>query len=335
MIRSLAVHMTIAPLTAIDASKLMVPPNFTGKHFGNKARGFVSPTQGPPTEEMRRKWQEANRNWWSSTPMRYDWRNEIPHPKYSRGYFEEIDRRFFESSQNYMPYRVLPFETEIPFEQLPNLDVLEIGVGHGSHAGQIAPRAKSFTGIDITEPAVEATRKRMELLGLKTARVMQMDAEEMTFANDSFDYIWTWGVIHHSADTKRILQQMHRVLRPSGRANVMVYHRSIWKYYVFDAVFKGILQGKIFRGETLHEINQAGTDGAIARHFRPREWRDLVSGLYKVDAFRIYGLKSDLVPLPAGRLKDTCESMLPDVVARAFTNSLGWGSFLTIHMTKV
>jgi ubiquinone/menaquinone biosynthesis C-methylase UbiE len=42
----------------------------------------------------------------------------------------------------------------------------------------------------------------MELLGLKTARVMQMDAEEMTFANDSFDYIWTWGVIHHSADTK-------------------------------------------------------------------------------------------------------------------------------------
>jgi protein-L-isoaspartate O-methyltransferase len=65
-----------------------------------------------------------------------------------------------------MRYCVLPFETEIPFEQLPNLDVLEIGVGHGSHAGLIAPRVKSFTGIDITESAVEATRKRMELLGL-------------------------------------------------------------------------------------------------------------------------------------------------------------------------
>jgi hypothetical protein len=114
----------------------------------------------------------------------------------------------------------------------------------------------------------------------------------------------------------------------------MVYHRSIWKYYVFDGVFKGILQGKSLRGQTLHEINQAGTDDAIARHFRPREWHDLVCGLYKVDAFKIYGLKRDFVPLPARRLKNMCESILPDAVARAFTNSLGWKSFLTIHMTK-
>lgn len=312
----------------------MTQPNFQGEDFRNKVEGFKSPTQRPADDETRRKWQEANRSWWSTTPMRYDWRGEIQHPVHSREYFEEVDRRFFESSVPYMPYRNLPFEREIPFAELPNLDVLEIGVGQGSHAGLIAPRAKSFTGIDLTEPAAESTRKRIELLGLKNARVLQMDAEEMTFPDASFDYIWSWGVIHHSADTRRILEQMHRVLRPGGRANVMVYHRSLWKYYVFDGFLKGVVQGCILRGRTLHDVNQAATDGAIARYYRPAEWTNLAGDLFKMDAFRITGLKNDVIPLPAGRIKDRIEGAIPDAVTRTFTNSLRWGSFLTIHMTK-
>jgi SAM-dependent methyltransferase len=309
--------------------------NFTGYYFGKKAEDFKSPTQVPASEAERRKWQEANRSWWSATPFRYDWREEIPYPLHSQEYFEEIDRRFFESSRPYMPYRELPFEREIPFQNLSNLDILEIGVGQGSHAGLIAPRAKSFTGIDLTNPAVESTRKRMQLLGVKTARVMEMDAEEMTFPDASFDYIWTWGVIHHSADTRRIVEQMHRVLRPGGKVNVMVYHRSFWKYYVFDGVFKRMtLRGRGSRSRSLHDANQAATDGALARYYRPVEWRQMVGELFTVDEFRIYGLKNDMIPLPAGRIKSAIEGILPDALTRTFTNRLGWGSFLTVHMTK-
>jgi SAM-dependent methyltransferase len=265
--------------------------------------------------------------------MRYDWREEIPYPVHGPEYFEEVDRRFFGSSRPYMPYRELPFEREIPFEKLPNLDMLEIGVGQGCHAGLIAPRARSFTGIDLTESAVESTRKRMELLGVKTVRILQMDAEEMTFPDASFDYIWTWGVIHHSADTRRILEQMHRVLRPCGRANVMVYHRSIWKYHVFDGFLKKLVLHH-FRGRTVHDAVQAATDGALARFYTQAEWRDLVSDLFTVDECRIYGLKSDVIPLPAGQIKDLIEGILPDALSRTFTNTFGWGSFLTVHMTK-
>src|ERR1041385_1261420 len=49
----------------------MTHANFEGGEFRNKVDGFSSPTQRPPTDELRRRWQEANRNWWSSTPMRY------------------------------------------------------------------------------------------------------------------------------------------------------------------------------------------------------------------------------------------------------------------------
>lgn len=312
----------------------MTQPNFTGDDFKNKAQGFSSPIQRPDDEETRRKWQEANRSWWSATPMRYDWRAEIPYPVHSKEYFEEVDQRFFASSVPYMPYRKLPFEGEIPFDELPNLDVLEIGVGQGSHAGLIAPRAKSFTGIDLTQPATESTRKRLEFTGLGNWRVMQMDAEEMSFPDNSFDYIWSWGVIHHSADTRRILEQMRRVLRPGGRANVMIYHRSVWSYYVFNGFLKGVVQGRLLKGSSLHDVSQGGTDGAIARYYRKSEWTSLVQDLFKVDAFRVYGLKNDVIPLPAGRIKDGLERAIPNVLTRTFTNTLGWGSFLTVHMTK-
>jgi ubiquinone/menaquinone biosynthesis C-methylase UbiE len=56
-----------------------------------------------------------------------------------------------------------------------------------------------------------------------------LDAEQLALAEGSFVVFWSWGVIHHSANTRRILDEMHRVLRPGGSAVVMVYHRGFWR----------------------------------------------------------------------------------------------------------
>ena len=61
------------------------------------------------------------------------------------------------------------------------------------------------------------TSRRLKLFNIP-GKVLQMDAEDMNFADYSFDFIWSWGVIHHSADTRRVLQEMHRVLRRGGTA---------------------------------------------------------------------------------------------------------------------
>src|SRR5712691_1938139 len=64
--------------------------NFFGTEFRNKATGFYGPTQAPCSVGRRRAWQSANRIWWESTPMRYDWRERIAAPAGSRAYFAEI-----------------------------------------------------------------------------------------------------------------------------------------------------------------------------------------------------------------------------------------------------
>ena len=182
-----------------------------------------APTQLPTDEKQHDRWQEANRSWWQSNPMRYDWLGDNPAEEFSREFYEEVDRRFYQSVRAYMPWKKLPFDPVIDFESLTNQDVLEIGVGSGSHAQLLSSNAKSFTGIDLTDYAVESTNRRLNCFGID-ATVKQMDAEHLEFPDESFDFVWSWGVIHHSADTRQILSEIQRVLKPGGRCVTMVYH---------------------------------------------------------------------------------------------------------------
>jgi len=294
--------------------------------------GFSEPTALPASADEQRGWQRANREWWESHPMRYDWKGGIPFAEFSREFYEEIDRRFFRAVELYAPCKRVPFDWLIDFGSLKTKDVLEIGVGNGSHAQLLAEHAKSFTGIDLTEYAVRSTAERLRVFGV-TGDVRRMDAEQMEFPDDSFDLIWSWGVIHHSANTRKILEEMQRVLRPGGEALVMVYHRTFWEYYVQGAML-ALVSGKAFGPAAVHASIQRRTDGAIARYYREPEWRQLVGDLFTVEDVRVYGKKTELVPLPAGRVKDFILGLVPNSFSQFLTNKCRWGSFLVSRLRK-
>lgn len=295
--------------------------------------GFVTPT-ALPDDQKQLEWQRKNRAWWQNNPMRYDWGDKIPAAEFSREFYQEIDQRFFFDASRYMPPKEHPFDAIIPFAQLPQKDVLEIGVGNGSHAQLLAPHCRSYTGIDLTEYAVKSTSKRFEVFDLK-GTIRQMDAEHLDFADASFDFIWTWGVIHHSANTGQILAEMNRVLRPGGTATIMVYHRSFLYYYIFTGLFRGILRGGFLKTRSLHELVQIHTDGAIARFYRPEEWTGLVQSKgFVVDNLQIRGQKSEVFPLPPSRFKDGVMKLTPNSLCRFITNTCKQGSFLITTIRK-
>jgi ubiquinone/menaquinone biosynthesis C-methylase UbiE len=294
--------------------------------------GFNQPTALPKTAEEAQSWQQVNRAWWESHPMRYDWEAELGLKEFSREFYEEIDRRFFSEADKFLPRNKLPFDRLIPFDKLPRWDVLEIGVGNGSHAGLLARHAKSFTGIDLTEYAVKSTTERMKVFGTN-AKILQMDAEKLDFPDQSFDFIWTWGVIHHSSDTRAILKQMHRVLRPGGSAVVMVYHRNFWEYYVRRGLLRGMLNGQLWRAGSLHKVVQLSTDGGLARYYRVPEWEQLAGEFFQVGHSRIVGIKSHVIPVP-GRLRPVAEKIIPNFATRFASNSLGLGQFLVSELSR-
>jgi 2-polyprenyl-3-methyl-5-hydroxy-6-metoxy-1,4-benzoquinol methylase len=276
--------------------------------------------------------QEESKRWWSRTPMSYDWHGTNPAPEGSLEFFQEIDRRFFNASPLYRGGQ--PFSDLIPFESLSGKRVLEIGCGLGSHAQLLASSGCKLSAIDITSRAVDLTRRRLELHQYQ-AQVTEMDAEQLNFPDGEFDMVWSWGVIHHSAHTDRIVREVARVLKPGGEFRFMVYNRRAFDSYV--KLIRGVLSGKLARGMSTSEILSFYTDGFIARYYTKASVASLVNeNRLVVKKVSVLGQTSELLPLPGkgllGRVKYSLLRRLPEgLVARLLQST---GSFLFTIATK-
>ena len=122
-------------------------------------------------------------SWWEQNPENYDRHRTIVLPEGTPEFFETIDRRFFTFSLFYRGST--PFERLIPFGELRGKRVLEIGCGLGTHAQLLSQAGCHLTTIDLTMRAVELTRRRLSLNGLR-ADVRLMDAERMEFQEGGF-----------------------------------------------------------------------------------------------------------------------------------------------------
>ena len=110
------------------------------------------------------------------------------------------------------------------FSESKGLKVLEVGVGLGADHQQFAEAGAELYGIDLTEKAVEHTRKRLAYLGWES-NLSVGDAEELDFPDESFDLVYSWGVLHHSPNTHKAISEVYRVLKRGGGARIMIYHK--------------------------------------------------------------------------------------------------------------
>lgn len=189
-------------------------------------------------------------------------------------YADGAAAREFYDSQSKARYELEPFI--FGFAQFPEgrgRDVLEIGVGMGAdHLEWAKSHPRSLTGIDLTERAVAFTRERLGIYGL-SSDVRQGDAERLPFSDDSFDIVYSWGVLHHSPDTPRAVDEVYRVLRPGGAAKIMVYNRRsivgllLWIRYALLAGRPGRSLGEVYSEQLESPGTKAYTEQEIRRIF--------------------------------------------------------------------
>ena len=275
--------------------------------------------------------QTEVQRWWELCPMTYDWRSTNDHDEGTQEWFEEIDRRFFSevSSSFAQSHGAKPFSRLIPYNILRGREVLEIGCGSGAHAKLIAESGARLTAIDLTEKAVALTRQRLRLYEL-AANVLQMDAESLSFPDRSFDFVWSWGVIHHSANTETIIREVARVLRPGGSVGIMVYN---WHSIVMIlTLIRGLLSGRFLSHGITETLNHY-SDGRVARFFSPREFADFFKTHFENIDISIFGQTNELVPLPGwwilGKLKASIADAIPRRLAHRLLSHAGSFLFLT------
>ena len=146
------------------------------------------------------------------------------------------------------------------FQKYRNKKTLEIGVGLGSDHMLLAQAGAILTGVDITPRAVEHTKRRFELLGLQS-NLLIADAENLPFEDNEFDAVYSWGVLHHTPNTQKAVDEVFRVLKNGGFAKIMIYHKSSLIGYMLWVRY-GLMKLKPFRSLTYiyhHYLESPGT----------------------------------------------------------------------------
>src|SRR4029453_6475869 len=140
-------------------------------------------------------------------------------------------RRFYELVEAHRYDKEWHIPIAAGFESARGLRVLEVGCGLGTDGAQFAGAGADYTGVDLTDAAVELAQRRFTLFQLP-GKFQTADAENLDFPDNSFDVVYSHGVLHHTPDTARAVQEIHRVLKPGCRAIVMLYHRGSYNYRV-------------------------------------------------------------------------------------------------------
>ncbi len=98
----------------------------------------------------------------------------------------------------------------------PGTKVLEVGVGTGINL-PLYPRDASIVGIDFSASMLEKGRERMWKKELGNVRLLQMDAADLKFPDNSFDIVYAPYLISVVPDPVQVAQEMRRVCRAGGR----------------------------------------------------------------------------------------------------------------------
>ena len=262
---------------------------------------------------------EAIKNW-SGSPCGSNYSEK---ELLTRDYFDEIEKhRYFTH-----PWIL---ETINSFD-LREKKVLEIGCGMGTDHLAMARKGGIMHAVDLTPRNLEIAQKRFKIYDHKT-RVTIGDAELLPYDDDSMDFIYSFGVLHHSPDTEKTISEVHRVLKPEGRCYITVYHKSSiffwWTIYFWNYLLKGGW-GKRTLQQQLSLIEYPNTNPSIVtRLYRKKEVKKLFSQFKNAT----YSIKH-LIPADIVYFSQFYEdSFKPTRFLNRLSNRFGW--YIVIEAMK-
>lgn len=220
----------------------------------------------------------------------------------------------------------------IESENFNNKIVLEIGVGLGSDHQQLALRGAVLYGCDLTERAIEWTKRRFELMELKSD-LRIADAENLPFRDKFFDIVYSWGVLHHSPDTPKAIKEVYRILNPKGKALIMIYQkRSLVGFMLWFRY--GLLLGRPWIG--LEKIYSRYLESPGTKAYTPGRAKELFADFTKCEITTTL-THADLLSSDAGqRHQGLLLTVARKIFPRKLVNKLfpNYGLFMMIRAEK-
>jgi ubiquinone/menaquinone biosynthesis C-methylase UbiE len=256
---------------------------------------------------------------------REQWGQDPCGAEYSRGH-ELGTREFFDAVEHHRYSEYAPWMPGLmEFEKSSGARLLEIGCGMGTDLLQFARAGAQCTAVDITPRSIEITRHRFALYN-ESGSFLLSDGEHLPFRSESFDIVYSNGVLHHTPDTQGAIDEVHRVLRKDGTAKVMLYHRNSINYWVEIILRRGLLGAEFLRGRSPEDIMSRVIE------FSDHDARPLVKVYSRKEAAKLFSKFSD-VRIDVEQLSRSELRFLSPFVSNSAFNQLsrrvGWNVIIT------
>ncbi len=115
-------------------------------------------------------------------------------------------------------------DVRLPREWFAGRRCLDAGCGSGRWSYALAAMGAEVLAVDLTESGVTATRRA--LAPFPGARVYQASLFDLPFPPESFDFVMSWGVLHHTVSTRAAFERLVPLVKPGGTLYVMLYERT-------------------------------------------------------------------------------------------------------------
>jgi 2-polyprenyl-3-methyl-5-hydroxy-6-metoxy-1,4-benzoquinol methylase len=284
-----------------------------------------------PNEELK----QASREWWSSHPQDYVDPGELDHLGISEGIgdqelialLDKFDGNFMRDGYFAQPRGGALFSRLLP-NNISGKKVLEIGCGLGAHTEALCRLGALVTSIDLAPMSIKITQRRLGLKGL-SAEVMEADAENLPFLDGHFDYVWSWGVIHHSPNTIQCAREIARILKSGGRIGIMLYNRKSLYNWINVVLRYGILQGKLLN-MSMQDLHNRYTDGKaftgapLSKYYTAREIREELFPGFVISRQISFEQKRAISFMVPARYRRRFEEFIPDNLYTSLWSKLGF-----------
>jgi ubiquinone/menaquinone biosynthesis C-methylase UbiE len=172
------------------------------------------------------------RDYWDAQPCGTQFSENV---KYSQQYFDDIEN---------FRYNIEPeIFSFAQFTRFHAKKVLEVGVGAGTDFLQWVRAGAQAYGVDATSEGIKHVLRRLDTYNLTASEVRIADCEALPYEDNTFDLVYSWGVIHHTPNTMAAMHELIRVCKPGGICKVMIYHRHSLLAYFFWMKY-ALLRGK-------------------------------------------------------------------------------------------
>lgn len=249
---------------------------------------------------------ETVMKWWDERPCNV---RHSTKPLGTMAYFDEVEQKKLTSEPH------IPAFCE--FDRWQGKRVLEIGCGIGTMAVNFARAGADYTGVELSGESLRLTRERFQVYDLP-GQFYQGNAEELTdfVPVEAYDLVFTWGVIHHSPNPARILEQARSYMKSGTTLKVMVYASNSWKNYMIEA---GMDQPEAQYG------------CPIAYTYTTEELLQMIGpGFWKIAVTQDHIFPFQIEPYKRGEyLRQPWFEAMPAEMFRVLERRLGWHLMLT------